>query len=69
MPSAGGPRAGVLVVRAWIEDHPTSPLRAVITVDDVEGDVPPTRLTASTVDEVVTAVRAWLEVLTGTAPP
>jgi hypothetical protein len=51
----------VLVVRAWLEEHETAPLRAVITrVPDVLQDaVPP--LSASSREEVLAAVSAWLD--------
>ena len=64
MPPAAPPATGVLVVRAWLENPPTAPLRAVVTtVDDLSGDEPPSKSTVASVDEVCQLVRAWLQSL------
>lgn len=58
------PVVGVLVVRAWIEDHPTAPLRAVVTtVTDVTDEDVAQQVVLATVEEVCQVVRRWLESL------
>jgi hypothetical protein len=60
-----GPREGVLVVRAWVEDHPV-PLRAVVTrMTDADATQPSRTTTTSSRDEVVVLVRDWLDELMG----
>lgn len=54
----------MLIIRVWLEDHPTAPMRAVITQQsDVEDDGPPVRLTASSAYDVCRIVRTWLNEL------
>jgi hypothetical protein len=66
MPAPPYPVTAVLIVRVWIEDHPTSPLRAVITeVSDLESEAEPLRISASSVDDVSAIVRAWMVDLLG----
>jgi hypothetical protein len=61
----GQPRgAALLTVRAWVEDHPSTPLRAVVTsYADIEVGARVADVTASvaSVDEVCRLVREWLE--------
>ena len=64
MRPADPPATGVLVVRAWLEEHPSAPLRAIVTtVDDLSGDEPASQLTVGSIDEVCQHVRAWLQSL------
>lgn len=52
----------VLIVRVWLEEHDCAPLRAVITqAPDVVTMERPAPLTASSAEEVVGAVQAWLD--------
>ncbi len=61
MPPVDPPVTGVLVVRAWIEEHPRAPLRAVVTaVDDLASDKPARQVAAASVEEVCRLVRDWL---------
>ena len=53
-------RAGVLVVRAWVEEGGAG-FRARITYTVDLASVEETMVTASTTDEVVASVRSWLE--------
>jgi hypothetical protein len=61
----GEPRgAALLTVRAWVEDHPSTPLRAVVTsYADIEVGARVADDTASvaSVEEVCRLVREWLE--------
>lgn len=60
------PREGVLVVRAWVEDHPSAALRAVVTeTTDPSGTEPASTVTTASVDEVCRLVREWLTDLVG----
>lgn len=63
MASRNASGVGLLVIRAWFEDHPSAQLRAVITEADVQTDTPPKRRAASSIDEVCAIVVAWLEAL------
>ena len=54
------PATGALVVRVWVEPHPTAPLRAVVTWTVGTGSEEPTTQTAAAVDEVCELVRTWL---------
>lgn len=49
---------GVLVIRAWLEDHPDHPLRAVITTWSAGGTT--ATVAAATVEEVASEVESWL---------
>ena len=61
MPTIGNDRSTVIVVRAWIESDPNARLRArLITSSDPSSDEQ-TITVAASVEEVVTAVREWLE--------
>lgn len=58
---SGNERAGVLIVRAWIED---SSLRARITaITDVTKTSSESSRAAASVDQVCDMVRSWLEEL------
>ena len=59
------PSAAVLVLHAWVEDHPTAPLRAVVTEVDPQGQGQVSRTASCSVDEVCAIVRSWLEGLLG----
>ena len=53
-------RTAVLIVRAWVEQHPTAPLRVTVrATTDVAGGVQHTQNFAD-VEAAVQAVRAWL---------
>ena len=55
---------GVLVVRAWFEDHPSAPLRGVVTAtDDVTSGELSLELGVASSDEICRVVRFWLESL------
>jgi hypothetical protein len=55
-------RSGVLAVRAWVEGAGSEGLRAQIT--QIRGcDEERIETTAATVDQVLAAVRTWLESL------
>lgn len=57
-------RTGVLIVRLWIEGEPTG-LRARITrLVDISREEQIIS-TASSIDEIMNTVRAWLESFTG----
>lgn len=58
----------MLVIRAWVEDHPTAPLRAVVT-EALDVGHESSRQAFGSVDAVCAAVRAWLEDLVLTAAP
>jgi hypothetical protein len=61
--NAADDRAGVLVLRAWIEDDDEHPLRVRIT-RTVRGRVTePCTSASATIDGVSAVVRAWLEEL------
>ena len=66
-----GDRAGILIIRAWIEQGALTPLRAHIrqTTDVSAGLQGGTTVTDE--DAVAAVVRAWLRdvVLDGTPPP
>ena len=54
-------RAGMLVLRAWVEDHDEHPLRVRIT-RTVQGRMTEPVTSASvTIEGICTVVRAWLE--------
>jgi hypothetical protein len=53
----------VLIVRAWLEDHPTHALRVVITTLDEYGGPEQGRQTVATIDAACDALRLWLEQL------
>ena len=59
-----GPRSrvtAVLIIRVWLEEHETAPLRAVITqAHDVGADEPPDPVTVSSKQQVIDTVAAWL---------
>jgi hypothetical protein len=60
--------AGVLLVRAWVEDGSPSGLRARITqTRDLTSDEQIITIAAS-IDEVCRTVRAWLEELVDQRP-
>ena len=62
----GSPRAGVLVVRAWVEDHPTATLRAVVTeLTEVSDAARPVRTAAASIDDVCRLVHDWLVAVVG----
>ena len=64
MPPVDPPATGVLVVRAWLEEHPSAPLRAIVTtVDDLSRNEPASQLAVASIDEVCQIVRAWLQSL------
>ena len=54
-------RTAVLVVRAWVEDHPTAPLRIRLTDASEAGAPEPTTTAFASIDEACEAVRRWLE--------
>lgn len=54
-------RSGVLLVRAWVEPHPTASLRAVVQeVRDLGEREATTQTAAASVDDVCRLVREWL---------
>jgi hypothetical protein len=63
-------RTGLLIIRAWIEEGSTEPLRAHIRLTtDVSGGFEQT-MTLSQVPEVCEAVETWLgNVLSASAAP
>jgi hypothetical protein len=62
-------RVAVLVVRAWREDGGPTGLRARVTwVDDVEQGREQTAA-ASSVEDVLTVVRRWLDALSADTAP
>jgi hypothetical protein len=54
-------RAGVMIVRIWIESAHEHTLRARLTESSDLASTEQTTHTASTVDEVVAIVRAWAQ--------
>jgi hypothetical protein len=66
MRGASRKAAGVLVLRAWVEDGWPQRLRVRIT--QVAGGREPWVTAASKPDEVCTIVRLWLEELLGDRP-
>lgn len=54
-------RAGVIVVRVWIESGAPAPLRARITTSSDLSTDEQTIAVAAGVEEIMAAVRAWLE--------
>jgi hypothetical protein len=58
--------AGVLVLRAWVEDG--WPRRVRVRVTRVVGGRQPSASAASNADDVCAIVRAWLEELLGGRP-
>jgi hypothetical protein len=66
MRSSPSQRTGVLIVRLWIEGEPTG-LRARITrLVDISREEQVVSV-ASSVDEIMTTVRAWLESFTSSS--
>ena len=59
MTSAGGDPGGALVVRVWREDDGHERFRARITLGSGEG-LEPRTVVATSPDEVLEIVRAWL---------
>lgn len=62
-------RVHILIVRAWLEPHPTTPLRATVrwtTGDDVDGEHT-VRLAGA--DAITAAVAAWLGRIEGQTHP
>lgn len=69
MPDDRAPVTAVLIVRAWVEPHPTVPLRIVVTaLGDLGGDENPVRTHATSADEVCLLVRHWLEGVVRSGP-
>jgi len=58
-------RAGVIVVRVWVEDD--APARARITASNDLSSDEQTIAVAAGIDEIVAAVRDWLERFMSTA--
>lgn len=54
-------RTGVLILRVWVEDGRADGFRARIVRTGSRGQAPPSA--ASAVDDVLIAVRAWLDQL------
>lgn len=52
-------RTGVLILRVWVEDGRADGFRARIVRTGSRDQVPPSAVSA--VDDVLTAVRAWLD--------
>jgi hypothetical protein len=61
-------RSGVLVMRAWVEDGPRG-LRVRITQSRGLAANDHVQTSASSVDEVLAVVRAWLELLLDAREP
>lgn len=59
MTSAGGDPGGALVVRVWREDDSDEHFRARVTLGSGEG-LEPRTVVATSPDEVLEIVRAWL---------
>jgi hypothetical protein len=60
-----GDRAGVLIIRAWVEKGSTEPLRAMVRISrDVSAGFEQT-LTLARTDEVCDTVKEWLFDLVG----
>jgi hypothetical protein len=60
---------GVLLIRAWFEDDPESGLRArILTSLDVTEPVVAIAVAATT-EDVLAAVRSWLDALAVPSPP
>jgi hypothetical protein len=59
--AAAAARAGVMIVRIWLEEGDESGLRARLTESSDLASAEQTTHAASTVDEVVELVRDWLE--------
>ncbi|RJQ13205.1 MAG: hypothetical protein C4558_00230 [Dehalococcoidia bacterium] len=54
-------RTSLLIIRAWIEAHPTSPLRVTIrSTTDVDAGFDST-VSLADGEAVLTVVRSWLE--------
>ncbi len=55
-----GDRTGLLIIRAWVEEGPSEPLRAQVRLSsDVSAGFERT-ITLTRADDVCAAVRAWL---------
>ena len=62
MGSTSAPRAGLAIVRGWIEDEHPSPLRArVTTIDDLAGTGGVVDWSGSEADAVLAHLAAWLD--------
>lgn len=60
----------MLIVRVWLEEHAEAPLRAVITrVSDVTEEERSMPLSASSPDDVLAIVEAWLDGLLPSREP
>ena len=56
-------RFGLLILRAWIEQNAATALRVRITQTSDMDPVEQTLETAATIEDVLLAVRAWLDAL------
>ena len=63
MRTTSGERVGLAIVRVWLEEDPTSSLRArVTTIDDIAGPAAGVvEWAGRDRDAVVAQLRAWLE--------
>ena len=59
-------RAGVIVVRVWIEDDSSPQLRARITASRDLSSVEETTAAAAGMQDILAAVRDWLEAFVAT---
>ncbi len=55
-------RTGVLLLRAWLDGSPPQLKVRITQTPDIEGE-DPQEATAATADDVLAAVRAWLDSL------
>lgn len=59
-PTLAGDRTGLLIIRAWVEDGSSKPLRAQIRLSsDISAGIKRT-VTLADADAVCTTVRQWL---------
>ncbi len=55
-----GPTTGVLLLRAWVEDHPSTPLRVVLISTPDIAEPGTTVEIAASVEEALELVRTWM---------